>query len=88
MEVGGLKIGENNERMIPQRSGFLGMWIPQEVDEAMPGGGKDTLPAILANASGSGLSETGPDQPQDLETRGLGSHAAAAALDKIEAVKS
>ena len=55
--------------MIPHNSGFLGMWIPQEVDEAMPGGGKDTLPAILANASGSGLSETGPDQPQDLETR-------------------
>ena len=73
MEVGGLKIGENNERMIPQRSGFLGMWIPQEVDEAMPGGGKDTLPAILANASGSGLSETGPDQPQDQGIRvGLG----------------
>ena len=45
------------------------MWIPQEVDEAMPGGGKDTLPAILANASGSGLSETGLEQPQDLETR-------------------
>ena len=62
--------------MIPHNSGFLGMWIPQEVDEAMPGGGKDTLPAILANASGSGLSETGPDQPQDLETRGLGSHVA------------
>ena len=45
----------------------------QEVDEAMPGGGKDTLPAILANASGSGLSETGPDQPQDQGIRvGLG----------------
>ena len=39
----------------------------------MPGGGKDTLPAILANAPGSGLSETGPDQPQDQGIRvGLG----------------
>ena len=51
-----------------------------DLDEAMPGGGKDTLPAILANASGSGLSETGLEQPQDLETRGLGSHAAAMRL--------
>ena len=63
------------------------MWIPEEVDEAMAGGGKDTLPAILANASGSGLSETGPHQPQDLETRGLGSHAAGMRLE-IGVVKS
>ena len=52
--------------------------IPQELDEAMGGWWKDTLPAILASAPGHGLSETGLARPGARPASGslsLGSHA-------------